>query len=64
MLRYVWCDIEAHEMDFKVVGLFGSCEVEEVVSHERLRWYRHVECNDKSDWVSGMQELTGRGGKK
>jgi len=25
----VWCDIEgfeAHEMDFKVVGLFGSCE--------------------------------------
>jgi len=25
--------------------------VEEVVSHGRLRWYRHIERRDRNDWV-------------
>jgi len=37
--------------------------VEDVVSHGRLRWYGHVKRKDKTDWVSAFRELQVQGTK-
>jgi len=38
--------------------------VEEVVSHGQLRWDRHVEPKDMSDWVLACREVDVQGTKR
>jgi len=45
----------------ELMDCLGVLGVEEVVSSERLRWYRHEERTEKSDWVIvgiGLQGIT------
>ena len=59
---------------YPTVDLYQSLGVEnvaEVVRCSRLRWFGHVECKDKDDWVSACRYLhvdgtrpRGRGQKK